>query len=43
MPDLVVGIPVERAIRLRNPDIPMARFHENENPYFLPIFTSLIG
>lgn len=33
-PDLVNGTPVLRLILPFRPDRPIARFHENENPYF---------
>ena len=32
-PDCVVGIPVWRAIRCLKLEIPIALFHEKENPY----------
>lgn len=34
-PDMVVGMPVARAILFRNPEMPNALFHENENPKVL--------
>jgi len=36
-PDRVKGIPIFREIRLFAPEIPRARFQENENPNFLPM------
>lgn len=36
-PILVKGIPVLRATLFFNPEIPKARFQENDNPNFLPI------
>ena len=41
MPDRVVGIPIRRASLPRAADNPIARFHENEKPYFLPIASPL--
>jgi len=40
-PWLVVGIPIERAILPLAPEIPRARFQENERPNFLPMHSLL--
>jgi hypothetical protein len=36
-PDLVSGIPIRLDIFFLADEIPTARFHENEKPYFLPM------
>ena len=37
LPERVSGIPMAREILPFAEDIPSARFHENEKPYFLPM------
>ena len=37
LPERVSGIPVAREIFPFAAEMPSARFHENENPYFLPM------
>jgi len=39
-PEAVKGTPIFLEIFPFRPDIPSARFHENENPKFFPIFPS---
>jgi len=41
-PDLVSGIPVFRDIFPFIPEMPVARFHENENPCFLPMISAFL-
>ena len=43
LPDFVNGIPICLDILFFTPEIPNALFHENENPYFLPIASSSIA
>lgn len=39
-PERVKGIPVWREILLFMPEMPTARFHEKEKPYFLPMVSA---